>query len=97
MSEESEERWSRAMQAARARDYEAIREDYPYFVERLSYRSLQLDIGNWVAENIGIDMIVVSKKLQNPSDYFTPSIITYAFRHESDAVTFKLRFGTSDL
>lgn len=93
----NEDRWDRAMKAAIERDHEAVRKDYPYFVKRISYRNLSLDIGNWISENIGCDMIVVSKEPQGPPQNFPPSLITYAFRYEADAVAFKIKFGANDL
>lgn len=73
-------------------DIAAAQEKFPFIVQRLSYRGLELDIGNWVLRNVGEDMIVISKELQGPPQNFGPVLITYGFKHESDAIAFKLKF-----
>ena len=97
MNEDSGMRWDRAMQACIKKDIEAVQKDYPYLVRRISYQNVSLDIGNWISENVGCDMIVVSKEPQGPAQNFPPSLITYAFRYEADAVAFKIKFGANDL
>ena len=72
---------------------EAVIADFPYIVKRISYRSLELDIGNWVCENVGGDMIVISKVRHGPNINFSPVTITYGFKREEDAIAFKLRFA----
>lgn len=71
---------------------EAVIADFPYIVKRISHRSLELDIGNWLLP-IGGDMIVISKVRHGPNINFSPVTITYGFKKEEDAIAFKLRFA----
>ena len=74
------------------KDIAAAQVAFPFIVQRLSYQSLELDIGNWVCQYVGDAMIIISKERQGPPQNFGPVLITYGFKHESDAIAFKLKF-----
>lgn len=73
------------------RDIEEVRKSFPFIVERLSYRDLELDIGDWL-NPLGEDIVVISKIPQGPKINFPPVLITYGFKNEADAIAFKIRF-----
>lgn len=73
-------------------DLEIVRKEYPFIVTRLSYQSLELDLGNWICENVGDDMVIISKERQGPLQNFGPVLITYGFKHIEDATAFKIKF-----
>jgi hypothetical protein len=74
-------------------DVTVAKEAFPFLVQRLSYQSLELDIGIWVCENVGDAMIIISKVRHGPVQNFGPVLITYGFKFEADAVAFKLKFA----
>ena len=71
---------------------ESVEREFPYTVQRRSVSSLELEIGQWVCENVGADMIVLSKKAASTAPW-SSILITYGFKYEPDAIAFKLKFG----
>lgn len=84
--------WQEVCAGKVKKDIAAAQKKFPFIVQRLSYRDLELDIGHWVCENVGDAMLVIAKEIQGPPQNFGPVLITYGFKHESDAIAFKLRF-----
>lgn len=74
-------------------DIEAVKHAYPYIVVRRSLNHIELDIGSWVCENVGDNMLVISKKAESTAPW-SSVLVAYGFKFESDATAFKLRFGT---
>lgn len=76
-------------------DITAAQEVFPFIVQQFSYQSLELEIRDWVLQNVGDAMIVISKELQGPAQNFPPVLVTYGFKYENDAVAFRLKFPSN--
>lgn len=67
-----------------------VKNNFPYIVFRDTSSSIHFSLGRWVLKNIGDDMIIMNKEILNMYPYLVR--ITYAFKHECDAIAFKLKF-----
>lgn len=74
-------------------DIQAARSKFPYIVQRLSYEILEFELANWISENVGDRMILISKERQGSAVPFSPVLIAYGFEDEADATAFSLKFG----
>lgn len=81
--------WVDALEAADQSDYKTVLKIYPYFVRRVSRKPLDVEVGEWLLP-LGLNQVVVSR---NMTDWVSDTVIvTHAFKHEADAIAFKLRF-----
>lgn len=81
--------WINALEAADKSDYETVLKIYPYLVRRISRKPLDVEVGEWLLP-LGLNQLVVSKTRE---DWVSDTVIvTHAFKHEADAIAFKLRF-----
>lgn len=76
----------------RERDLEAVKFAFPYFVTKQSPGRLDLEVLNWLAENVDDGYMLVDTYPIGPKINVPPWITTYAFKDVADAITFKLKF-----
>ena len=73
-------------------DIDAVKDEFPFIVKISSYRTLALEETKYLM-TIPNNWIIVSKYREGPVVNFGPTVVAYGFKHEQDAVAFKLKFG----
>jgi hypothetical protein len=73
-------------------DKEVIKSLFPYQITRESYDRVEPEIGDYFV-SLGEDALVIEQYRRGPNINFGPYVIVYGFKHEQDAVAFKLKFG----
>jgi hypothetical protein len=68
---------------------DAVKDGFPFIVIISSYKYFAFQY----ISNITNDWIIVSKYKEGPVVNFGPTVVVYGFKHEQDAIAFKLKFG----
>lgn len=74
-------------------DLLTVKKEYTFLVQRVSYKNVGVEVGEWAAKHMGDRMLIISRKRLGPPLNFGPHVITYGFKNEDDAIAFTLKFG----